>query len=403
MERKLSNPPPRSSSEFFAGPEMTGSGPESNDYSNQRAQLGETETDIGNLGARTAKNLVEDDEQFMQHQMAAAIAAAKESMQPPIMKLPPKLPSVNSHIMRDELKYENMAGELRKARNKFLKRRRKKVSSDDSVSSLGDAGGFSIVEIRRVVNYIDDMNEEGTNDGHVDSNELTMAFRRARRARAGRKYEEMGRNVVYKLEHLMKLQNMTPAQWFEHMDGGVNPNPGAKSDGRVTNLELRQGLAEMTASKLYREYTFSEEDLTNLLRYMDPNGDGDLDVKEVEDAIRRAHLDDAASAVEAEAGQIMQKLEEFMNEKHMRVIDLFNVLDEDGSGEITIYELRKGLISLAAPSAEARAAAKRKRLKDAAAQRDATMREQQERELAERMEMAKKTGAIKVSHVLFNN
>ena len=70
--RKLSNPPPRSSSEFFAGPEMTGSGPESNDYSNQRAQLGETETDIGNLGARTAKNLVEDDEQFMQHRMAAA-------------------------------------------------------------------------------------------------------------------------------------------------------------------------------------------------------------------------------------------------------------------------------------------------------------------------------------------
>merc|ERR1711871_1258138 len=152
----------------------------------------------------------------------------------------------------------------------------------------------------------------------------------------------------------------------------------------------------MTSSKLYREYTFSEEELTNLLRYMDPNGDGDLDVQEVEDAIRRAHLDDAASAVEAEAGQIMQKLEDFMNEEHMRVIDLFNVLDEDGSGEITIYELRKGLISLAAPSAEARAAAKRKRLKDAAAQRDATMREQQERELAERMEMAKKTGAIKV-------
>jgi Ca2+-binding EF-hand superfamily protein len=399
-------PPPSNSSDFFSGPEITGSGPESNDYSDQRAllaasgQLLAADSNGTNFGARTAKNLVEDDDQFMQYQMAAAAAAAAQVAQNPLMRLPPKLPSVDSHITREELKFENLTNELRKARNKFLKRPRKRQVSDDASTSLGslgsDAGGFSIQEIRRVVNYIDDMNEDGTNDGHVDSNELTMAFRRARRARAGQKYEQLGRNVVYKLEHLMTLQNMTPAQWFEHMDGGANSKPGAKSDGRVTNLELRQGLAEMTSTKLFREYVFSEEELTNLLRYMDPNGDGDLDVQEVEDAIRRAHLDDAASAVEAEAGQIMQKLEDFMNEKQMRVIDLFMMLDEDGSGEITINELRKGLIKLAAPSAAERAAAKRKRLQEAAAAQESTLREQQERELAARMEMAKQTGAIKV-------
>ena len=57
-------------------------------FEKKKLEIQKAETDIGNLGARTAKNLVEDDEQFMQHQMAAAIAAAKESMQPPIEQEP---------------------------------------------------------------------------------------------------------------------------------------------------------------------------------------------------------------------------------------------------------------------------------------------------------------------------
>ena len=47
--------------------------------------------------------------------------------------------------------------------------------------------GFSLLEIRRVVNYVDDMNEDGQRDGMIDAQELELAFRRARRARAGQK------------------------------------------------------------------------------------------------------------------------------------------------------------------------------------------------------------------------
>ena len=41
----------------------------------------------------------------------------------------------------------------------------------------------------------------------------------------------------------------------------------------------------------------------------------------------------------------MTKLEEFMDKNSMRIIDLFNKLDSDKSGEITLDELRQVCVS----------------------------------------------------------
>lgn len=104
----------------------------------------------------------------------------------------------------------------------------------------------------------------------------------------------------------------------------------------------------------------------------------------------------------------MTKLEEFMDRNSMRIMDLFKKLDLDHSGEITILELRQGLIDLAAPSAEHRARQKRAQHLADAAQSMEALQEQRERELRLRLERAKATGAIKVlskleQHLRINN
>ena len=213
----------------------------------------------------------------------------------PLAARPPGLPAVDSHIEREDLKLSNLNAELRKARSKFLKRRRVKEEDPAAAAapkvSVAAAAGFSMKEIRRVLKYIDSMGEpdDGPSDGKISLLELDKAFRRAKRARAGKEYEVLGRECVYKLEALMDHNDMSVDEWFSEMDN----SQGGKGDGTVSTLELRRGLANMTKGKKMRDFAFSEKDLTDLLRYMDPNGDGELDIQEVGDAVRRAHMDAA--------------------------------------------------------------------------------------------------------------
>jgi Ca2+-binding EF-hand superfamily protein len=133
-----------------------------------------------------------------------------------------------------------------------------------------------------------------------------------------------------------------------------------------------------------------------LFQFMDPNGDGSLDEFEFLDALRRAKAPPDAAEKEAVASGIMQHLEDFMAQRRMRVADLFAHLDADKSGFISFGELRKGLVDMAAPSPQARAAAKRRALRGAAALAQRTLRQQLDTELLGRMRRAKASGAVAV-------
>ena len=101
------------------------------------------------------------------------------------------------------------------------------------------------------------------------------------------------------------------------------------------------------------------------MRYMDPDADGQVTLDELLLGQRRAHIaDEEVLAQEQRAGEIMLRMEELMGTKsassYMRVKDLFKKLDEDGSGEITMAELRRGLLRLG-DVAKGRGAAEAKR------------------------------------------
>lgn len=291
-----------------------------------------------------------------------------------------------------------MRGDLRKERGVESKvvRKVKKVAEEEEDDESDAFGGFTVQEIRQVVKYIDVMNEDGAENGSIDPQELESAFRRARRTRASAGFEEDARHAMTKLLRLMEAHNLSPLEWFREMD----QSQLGKGDGRITRFELERGLAEMCTGKAFEYMRFTSDELRTLVRYVDPNGDGDIAPNELNDAMRRFNSDHKELELEHQAAAIMEKLETFMDQRQLRVKDLFLQLDEDHSGEISFKELQRGLVAMAAPSARLRAMAKKRKQKKADEEQEALIRMKMERELNERMDRFEKSGAVSLLHKL---
>ena len=80
-------------------------------------------------------------------------------------------------------------------------------------------------------------------------------------------------------------------------------------------------------------------DIQALLRYLDPNGDGDISVCEMKLAFRNLHLTQASQRIVEEAGPIIVRLVEYMHEKQLTVKEVFSMIDTDRSNSISCDEL----------------------------------------------------------------
>lgn len=90
---------------------------------------------------------------------------------------------------------------------------------------------------------------------------------------------------------------------------------------------------------------FTLVEVNNLIKYTDPDMDGRLSLEEVNAGMTRAHAHQDELEAEKGVGEILKKLEGRFHQQGVygRVRELFDHLDTDGSGEITVAELRRGL------------------------------------------------------------
>jgi len=273
----------------------------------------------------------------------------KVEMVPPLLLRPPNLPKVDEHVHDESLFIDNIRGEVRASKGLW---ERKKGDGDSTAGSVkvdhdSHAGGFSGKEIKMVVKFVDNLGDgDNAGDGTIDVGELEYAFRQGRRTRANAQMEALGGGLVKRFERMLKkatdrdtgLTGVTVQKWFKSCD----TSGGGKGDGQVSTKELRIGLANIDS----HEPKFTELDLLNFIRYMDPEADGDLGIGEFEQGLMKSKQTPAALKFAQGAGRILGRLEDFMNENNMRIKDLFKFIDSDRSGHITLGELREGLMSM---------------------------------------------------------
>ncbi|GMH53976.1 hypothetical protein TL16_g01576 [Triparma laevis f. inornata] len=241
---------------------------------------------------------------------------------------------------------------------------------------------FSKDELIAVIKFMDP-----NNDDSIDLEEFIHAFRRARRSKASENVQAEGKELMLELEQFLIDESFTLIKWFNLMDasfrrqhfddsdsedeedaqwypGGIKPpkvNVHAEEPtGSISALELRKGLTHLGAG-------FDETEIGLIMRFMDPNSDGELSYPEVKDAFRKLHEKTEAEMLEEKVGGILMRIEDFMKEKGMRILNVFQEMDEDGSGAVTGDELILGLLRLKEPSGKLKALIKRKNEADAEA------------------------------------
>ncbi|CAM9950969.1 unnamed protein product, partial [Phaeothamnion confervicola] len=242
---------------------------------------------------------------------------------------------------------------------------------------------FSEEEMDKVMSFMD---SRGDNNQTISFSELCGAFRLMRRARANARHEAAGRAAVGKLVRLIERCGMGLNEWFSFMD----VSSGGGGDGRLTVVELREGIRRMAAVIAKRErccqqprcrrtpnygveggmpthcsdhfsrghcYIGSRRylevvedpfpDLTCLLQYIDADADFLLDLGEVKQAVELLRADTVAARLAAEAGAVIVRLEEHMRATGLRLLDLFHAVDADRDTEISRDELRAALQRIA--------------------------------------------------------
>tara|TARA_B110000971_G_C19767819_1_gene389437 strand:+ start:172 stop:591 length:420 start_codon:yes stop_codon:yes gene_type:complete len=96
------------------------------------------------------------------------------------------------------------------------------------------------------------------------------------------------------------------------------------------------------------------------MKFLDPDSDGELNFDEVADGFRKLHHKTEAEIIQNKVGGILMRIEDFMKEKGLRMLNVFQELDKDNSGSVTGAELVSGLLKLKEPSGKLKALIKRK-------------------------------------------
>jgi len=232
---------------------------------------------------------------------------------------------------------------LEEEHNRALKEKTRKHNSDLDSKILDRMGSkITKADIRHIVTYIDSM---GNNDKEISIEELENVIRNCRRGKGAGKEHARGRLLMYRLREAIEKRGWSIKDWFKDCltIGNVGERDEDYHDGRVSMTKIHHELESVCEGTDCD--VFDQESIEHIIHYLDPHFHGFITMLEVKDAFRRSTLTPDSLLVEYNCSLVMSKLEEWMLERKLRVVDLFRKLDSDRSGFINREEFQSGVES----------------------------------------------------------
>jgi len=283
--------------------------------------------------------------------------------------------------------------EIRERENARLKKKEEEADKTLKEASETPKLDFSEDEVNCIAKFLDP-----SGDGTIEISEFEAAFRKARRARAVESFVQTAKNLVRKLKKILDDLQLPIDEWFDLMDTSFGEGVG----GSVTECELKNGLASMKFPENTTRFTQGE--VVKLVRYLDPSGEGDMTIDEVQKAFDEVDEPSPADDLKGEVGDALSRLEGFMKDKGMRLIDLLATFSgvgtgngEQGSdGSMTTKDLKVGLKKICAPSPQLQALVKRKTEAAAERKRLDAEREEEEKRINDQLKVLEESGTARI-------
>ncbi|GMI02624.1 hypothetical protein TrVE_jg13805 [Triparma verrucosa] len=283
--------------------------------------------------------------------------------------------------------------EIRERENARLKKKEEEADKILKEASETPKLDFSEDEVNCIAKFLDP-----SGDGTIEISEFEAAFRKARRARAVESFVQTAKNLVRKLKKILDDLQLPIDEWFDLMDTSFGEGVG----GSVTECELKNGLACMKFPENTTRFTQGE--VVKLVRYLDPSGEGDMTIDEVQKAFDEVNKPSPADDLKGEVGDALSRLEGFMKDKGMRLIDLLATFSgvgtgngEQGSdGSMTTKDLKVGLKKICAPSPQLQALVKRKTEAAAERKRLDAEREEEEKRINDQLKVLEESGTARI-------
>jgi len=277
-----------------------------------------------------------------------------------------------------------LSEEEERAKEKAQKQKMKELKKKNEIPK-GQVE-FPKESIDDVIKYMDP-----NGDGEVEMEELDMAIRLFNRKKAVAKLEKEARVVMIKLKERIVDLGMSMTEVFELMD--------KSGDGIISGQELMDGIHVISSGKVEQDKSFDEKfadflhvsheeaheilalvrtgdadalqkladykaemdeersikglskrEITMVRDYMDQEKDNKIELKELLEAFKRADQSPEELAREEVVGFVLGSLEAYMKGRNMKLMQLFEEMDADGSGSLSIEELRDALERMCAPT-----------------------------------------------------
>ncbi|CAN0071598.1 unnamed protein product, partial [Scytosiphon promiscuus] len=200
-------------------------------------------------------------------------------------------------------------------------------------------------ELSMVVRYFMRFGAKGGRDG-LTLQDLEAAFRASRRADAFVAIEKKGKAAFAKCLSMLEAHGLTPEAWLEEL-------LSKRKGDSLTTFDMGESIRAYNRAKpswvrshkhWLREFMIPEKDLRWCQRFVDPDGNTDVDAEEFSNAVRST-LDGKPriSFEESRAVELILEFERFMAINRIRLVDLFEKVDKDKGGTIDEDELREFL------------------------------------------------------------
>jgi Ca2+-binding EF-hand superfamily protein len=207
---------------------------------------------------------------------------------------------------------------------------------EDFEEKDGEEKAEAGVELEEFVKFMDELS---SNTGELSRTEFITAFRLLKREIAMCHDKIEGSRLTMQLFDILKKEFQEPERdklvntWISKITNATHHHV---FEGRVSRLQLVREIKRL--SERVPKFKLSSSNIIQLMRFIDVDGDDDLDRYEIEQAFNRASQRHYYEMLESHE-QVLWLLEKHMKECRWSVPDLFRAIDADGSGALSLEEI----------------------------------------------------------------